>query len=677
VSLDDIGSQLGPLPKFDENARLQEESLKALSKLLFGQGNLVFRDERIQDYGVDGSFELKIADRMTNFRAQIQMKASAGVTAVKEGYVPLQVATANLNYLLSGPSPLYILWDAQKDEFWYLWAQEENRRLFGENPSWKDQSSITLQFRNRLAREVIPSIVECVLREGRLLRNINDRLARATEGEPVIIRIDVGSLQITDASDAKSLLLASGTAIVAAGYPQRVLELMHLVDTATRDLPRMELTTGYAEYMLGNYWKALGHIRSAMTRASELSARDNSFLGNIKDASELRVGLLDSTTYEQRMKERADTLSGVEALEAEQEAIFSKCIRTTDLAERLELSKKLRDVTERILNEPQSPAAIKLEAKLLLLYVEGVEANLAATQTEFAAEIRSQLFPGDAPGVTKTLLGARQFQLRWEGQAAVALKEAYEFNHPILIFQALTVSLKIRIGKLFEESMAAITQESPYTVGSAARTRVQRELDEAVKLNAANGSIEGKLQLAELQADFLEVQGNRGDAKVLAAKTYPEALAMGFGPIAEHAKRLLEDDSLLLRWRRTYEFLKAEDNDVQRANQNDEELGRVARQLFRSVESPPARLDVIEALLRSFRRISRERIEWCRHLQILEDLTIAGDPRTAYRELPTRKCGCAKFTYETKNASVDATVVIDEFKQSYCASCSARDPKRK
>lgn len=677
MNLDDIGSQLGPLPKSDENARLQRESIKALNRLLFGVNDLVLRDERIEDYGVDFSFEMNVASKMTNFRAQVQMKASAGIRVTKDGYVPLQVDTTNLNYLLYGTSPIYILWDAQKDEFWYVWAQEENRRLLRENPSWTEQNSLTLQFRDRFTREVVPSIVDRVLREGRQLRGIRDRLARATEGEPVIIRIDANSLQITDASMAKSLLLASGTAIVAAGYPQQVLELIRLVDTTTRDLPRIELTTGYAEYMLGNHWKAIGHLRRAMARGSELSARDNSFLGNIKDASELHVGLIDPATYEQRMNERASTLSGIEALEAEQDALFSQCVRTTDLTRRSELSKKLRAVTERILKEPQLPGAIKLEAKLLLLFVEGVEANLAATQTEFAAEIRSELFPGDDLGVTKTLLKARQPHLQWEAQAAEALKEAYEFNHPILIFQALTVSLKIRIGRLFEESMEAITHESAYTVGPAARARVQRDLDEAVKLNAASGSIEGKLQLAELQADFLEVQGDRGAAKALAAKTYPEALAMGFGPIAEHAKRLLEDDSLLLRWRRTYELLRAEDSDVQHANQTDEELSRVARQLLRSVESPPARLDVIEDLLRSFRRISRERVEWCRHLQILEDLTMTRDPTTAYSELPTRKCDCAKFTYVTKNASVDAAAVITEFKQTFCASCPARDPKRK
>ena len=104
------------------------------------------------------------------------------------GYIPLQADTANLNYLLNGSSPIYVLWDAKTDEFWYVWAQEENRRLFDENPSWTQQGSVTLQFRNRLTPEVIPAIVERILQEERQQRNIRDRLARATEGEQVFFR---------------------------------------------------------------------------------------------------------------------------------------------------------------------------------------------------------------------------------------------------------------------------------------------------------------------------------------------------------------------------------------------------------------------------------------------------------------------------------------------------------
>lgn len=677
MSLDDLADQLGPLPKSDENARLQRESIKALHKLLAGQDTLILREEPKEDFGVDCSFELNLGGQMTNFRAQIQAKASARLAMTAEGYIPLQVSTANLNHLLNGTSAVYLLWDASANEFWYVWAQTENRRMSAENPSWRDQDSITLQFRERLTAGSIESIIRRILKQGRFQREIQDRLAKATEGETVVFRIDAESLKLTDPSMATSLLLTSGTAIVASGYPQQVLDLMRLVEPSMIGLARMQLTRGYAEYMLGNHWGALAHIRQALARGQELSTRDSSFLETLKDSSEFQVGLIDSQSYEHRMEERAARLSGVEALEAEQDALYRRCVRENDLAERSKMAKKFRVVTERILTEPQAPRQIKLGAKLLLLYVEGVEANLEASQTKFAAELRGKLFPGDLDGAEKRLQDARQHHLQWERQADEALKEAYELNHPILIFQALTIFLKIRIGRLFEERLNAIVDEKESAVSPAIRASVQRMLDEAAKLNATNGSLEGRLQLAEHQADFLEIQGDREGAKALAARTYPEAAALGFGPTAEKAKRLLDDDTLLLRWERSYKILNAEDDDFHKANKSDEELSQISTHMLRSVESPPARREVIEAHLRSFRQISRERMDWCRHLQILEDLEAAGDPRTAYSELLTRKCFCDKFEYLTKVASTDAMAVIADFKQIFCRSCPARDPKRK
>ena len=677
MSFDDLSSQLGPLPQSDENARLQRESIKALNTLLRGLDDLIFRDERIEDYGVDGSLELKIAGRMTNFRAQVQMKGSGHVKTTLAGYIPLEVATSNLNYLLNGSCPIYVLWDAQKDEFWYVWAQEENRRLASEIGSWKHQAQITLEFHKRLTRKTLPSIVQRVLQEGRQHRAIRDSLAKATEGEQVVVRIDAESLQITDEAMAASTLLASGTAIVAAGYPRQVLELMRLVQPSIRGLARMQLTAGYAEYTLANYWEAIGCIRKAMARGAELSDRDKVFLQNLGDASELHLGLIDSAAYERRMNERAASLTGLGALEARQDVLYRQCVRSTDLTQRSELAKELRVVTESIINEPEAPPSIKLNATLLLLYVEGVEANLAANRTGFAAEIRGKLFPGDREGVSKTVQKAREHELKWEAQASEALKEAYNLNHPILISEALFIALKIRIGRLFDECLGAIADEARYTVEPAKRVLIERMLDEAFKLNAANGSMEGQLRLQEVQADFLELRGDRGAAKALAAKTYSDALALGIGPIAEHAKRLLDDETLLLVWERAYREMQSQDQDVEHAAQTDEELARHARQVLLSLESPPARLDVLIEVLRSLRQISWERVNWCRHLQILEDLSKTRNPNSAFSELPTRKCFCARFGYVSAGASTDAFAVIGEFKKDLCALCLARDPKTK
>jgi hypothetical protein len=671
-----IATELGPLPESDENARLQRESFKALDRLLSGQNTFVFRHEPIEDFGVDGSLELNIDGHMTNFRAQVQMKSSAHLKATADGYIARQVESANLNHLLNGTCPLYLLWDESTDAFWYLWAQDENRRLSTDNSSWREQKTITLKFREKFTANSFSVLQKRILDSGRLLRKIHDSLARATDGEQVFFRIDVDSLSITDPSMATSVLLASGTAIVAAGFPKQVVELMRLVDPATCSLPRMELTRGYAEYTLGNHWEAISHIRHAMARGDELSSQDNQFLVSLKDASEYHVGLIDSATYESRTRDRIKTLTGVEALHAKQDALYHQCVRSTNLQERSKLAKELRSVTEKISNDAKAMPSSKLNAKLLLLYVEGIEANFAASQKEFTAEIRSKLYPEDVLGILGSLQEARERRQQWGNQATEALREAYDLNHPILIFQALYVSLKIMIGRLFEECLDEISHNRNFVIKPSQETRFQQMLDEAARLNVVNGSVEGRLQLDELKAEFLELQGDLEAAKATALTMHPIASAMGFGPTAQTAKDLIDGDTLLARFKRKYSEDAAADKDVELASNSDEQLARLAGHFYGTLETPVARYEVVLEHLRIIRQMAQERVNCCRYLVMLEDLSKSTIKETAFSELPSRKCQCTKFGYTTVHESLNATSVIVEFKQSYCGTCLDRSPKR-
>jgi hypothetical protein len=125
-------------------------------------------------------------------------------------------------------------------------AQDENQRLMSENPNWVEQQSVALQFVNKFEPSTFPAIKDRILKTGRMFRKIQDSLARATEDEQVVFGINADSLDVTDTGTATNLLLTSGTAIVAAGYPKQVIELMNLADPAITALPRMQLVHWFA-----------------------------------------------------------------------------------------------------------------------------------------------------------------------------------------------------------------------------------------------------------------------------------------------------------------------------------------------------------------------------------------------------------------------------------------------
>jgi hypothetical protein len=668
-------SDLGPLPISDEKAELQRESIKALNALLKGQDDIIFRDERIEDYGVDGSFELKLVRRMTNFRGQVQMKAAGSLSPLFDGSFSHSVRTANLNYLLNGTAPIYILYDLQKDEFWFTWAQDESRRLNEKNSNWRKQEWIALNFTERFTPASLPDIHARIMKEGRLHRQIHDSLAKATGSEAVVLSIDSESLSITDPIQARDVLLASGAAIVAGGFPVEVLDLMRLLDAEIRETARIQLTAGYAEFTRGDHYSAIGHIRRALARKSELSARDQSFLVTLRDAAEFHVGLIDTEAYQQRLTARSKTLEGLEALEARQDALHHQYLGEKDGDSRAAIVEKLREVTAEILSHSDAHRGIKLDARLLLLFLEGMQANMQTDETLFYAEIREFLYPGDTKSATENLQNARCNQLGREQQTDEALREAYDLRHPVLIVQALIVTLYVRVGRLFEKRMEAITSHQSYKVPEPAKTSIENIFNEAYRLSRSSGLVEGRLTLDKLKIRFLEVEGDIGGAKAAAEMLCPEADAMGFKMIAEEAREVLEDRTLLMRYEQDIAKSDLQHRDQLQAVQTDEQLSRLAKHLLKIIGSPPAHPKKFLGYMRSLRFIAQERCGWCRHLQLWEDLTQTIDPATAFSVSPMRKVICDKFNHISSRESVDVVVIIEDIKRDFCHSCSARDPR--
>ena len=79
------------------------------------------------------------------------------------------------------------------------------------------------------------------------------------------------------------------------------------------------------------------------------------------------------------MSERVAALTGLESLETQQDALYHRFLSERNEAVRASLVKQMYAVTNRILEHKDAADAIRLGARLILLYVEGTDANLVAT----------------------------------------------------------------------------------------------------------------------------------------------------------------------------------------------------------------------------------------------------------------------------------------------------------
>lgn len=145
----------GPLPIVDRNSDLERLSFDALKASLPMERFLV-RDVRTEDHGVDLQIETRIANRATNLKSEVQLKAKESLHSNIDGSVSLVVDASNLNYVTNGPGAscaMYILYIHSTSELRYVWAAEERARIEATNPGWWQQKSVSLRFGPQSLRE--------------------------------------------------------------------------------------------------------------------------------------------------------------------------------------------------------------------------------------------------------------------------------------------------------------------------------------------------------------------------------------------------------------------------------------------------------------------------------------------------------------------------------------------
>lgn len=167
-----MDTDLGPLPKDDDNSELEERGLNALRNALPTELFLI-REERIKDRGVDVSLEARHNNRATNFRSQCQLKSTEVPISHPDGSVSVRVPTHNFNYLCNSRGSIYFLYCAKTESIWFSWVDDARRLIIGKHIQWLKQDTITLHFRERLSRKNAKKIYSRLLRTGRALRKLS------------------------------------------------------------------------------------------------------------------------------------------------------------------------------------------------------------------------------------------------------------------------------------------------------------------------------------------------------------------------------------------------------------------------------------------------------------------------------------------------------------------------
>jgi hypothetical protein len=117
------------------------------------------------------------------------------------------------------------------------------------------------------------------------------------------------------------------------------------------------------------------------------------------------------------------------------------------------------------------------------------------------------------------------------------------------------------------------------------------------------------------------------------------------------------------------------DPDVRGAKESDADVKRSAMRTLEALELLTSRLSNLERDFLSHRDISRERVNHCRHIDLLQEMAAVRDPEDDFRRDPERICVCRLHGFRSLVPSKEWSVVINVFKENYCRLCADRAPK--
>ncbi len=662
---------LGPLPKGDRNDDIQQLCLNAFRNCL-PVDRFLFRDERVDDKGVDGALEIKLDGSYTNFRAQIQLKGTDSLLTNADGSVSLSIAVSNLNYLLNGPSPIFALWMSRTDQLRFVWARDERRRVENTNPDWQSQTTVTIRFVNELNASALDEIHERVIQEGRLHRQMHDVLAKAPTGDRVVVGINANKLEITDPEKVFEFLVRSGLFAVSSGYASEILKLIPLVRPDRASSPRIQLVAAYASMNNSDYMAAGSYINRCTIGVDQLSTTSRHLLESLRITCRYHVGLIDFVGYILATKELAKRAPREFALQHELEIARKEHLASASSDDRPAKWNALQQVVAKLLADSTASSSLKVKARLARLYAATFEegGQLMKTVSQLLAR-RAAGVPLDSESVKRieNLFVPIRHLVK---ESDNLVRDAFE-EGALLFAEALVTQAAIMIhGEANKRFIWIQLGEPLIAIPGEMVTQNRARIEYAAAIFSKAGCTELEIWAKLNLADSLDVCGKTGDAKRIAEEVHPIAVAMGY----EHQVTRANMHFGQTEFQKTVTSLQAQkDRDAHWAEATEEYIDRFAKKILAAFDLPADRLAVVHRAGLAMRDFCRERLRWCRHLDMLENEGHAVSPVTLYATDPERRCLCTKLGHKSRISSHDWKTLIVAFKNCYCSGCNAKAPK--
>jgi len=661
----------GPLPKSDNNSLLQRLSFQALEKRL-DQSRFIFRRTQEIDCRVDGTLELRILGHYTNMFSHIQVKSFDNASPTnRDGSISYEIATSNLNYILNGPSPLYMIYSTALDQVRYVWAGDEQLSLETRKPEWKSQQTITIRFSKVLDDDGMREIFDRIRSETIISRRIRDTLSRTSVAENVSLNVNRQTQTVSDPTAIRDLLLKGGLSLVSSGQAITVSSLVELLSPEDRRHPRVLLVRAFASIHQSRYAEATGFLMDLRRCISGLDPSDQEFADYLQDACDFETGRITLEEYSRKEKEAASKASSDLGLSRSLNYFWHALLSVDGDEERRAKADSLKETANLILSTPERSATLKLMARIAVMYVEGWQSidvwtsKIAVAQSANRVAVKAKALETGSGTIES-----------WMKDSVNVVADAFASQNPLIIADAISTRAIITFTYFYYNLLILSETLDSVIPGTQAMVAILiPELEQAIHLYQGAGSLLGEVRSKLMLANYLDLMDRQDDAVKLAREALSIALAYRFDSFAVDAQRHIDGLPFHREMVERTKGVRSKDEDEYLSRHSDAEMYSLALHVMESHDLPIERLPNILSECKSWRAVAQEHLNWCRHLELVQSLEHEQKSETHFANPPERFGRCVKLKFDSRFGHQDWETVLRSFKSAYCSNCAYREPK--
>lgn len=373
--MDDFFDEM-QLPFANANEELETLSGEAF-KALFDVRRFEIRPEIDKDKGVDFHIELKIqtADGRsvhTNFRFAVQLKATEAIGQNLDGTYSKQLDLSNVNYLFNDGMPAYyVLYHQPSNAFYYENVNDFLADIQSREEDGRKRKSYSLRFEKLLDGDAIDNIYNEVLKKGKFLRKINERMTLRPSALHSQDKISFDmDLNISDDAEIRANIEAVGLSLINKAEWKIVIDYHKKASGNVASSSLYNLVLGLAHYYEGNMLDALKHFKDAHRLKSELSADMNSHLEYFYAAARYFFGFITEDEFTAIMDGLGSDVN------------IGLYVRLENAKEEYQKSSRedaiviFRETVDQIIKSPDANKHFIINARREILLYEGIHNNL-------------------------------------------------------------------------------------------------------------------------------------------------------------------------------------------------------------------------------------------------------------------------------------------------------------